>query len=136
MAIPDMHAIQLLVAVIAVAFSACSVDSEFLNSERIQERFGSYEIEVLANEPQLRRSNLYSVENGVPVCRTYAVVQFAEQFDGEISKEHAEIKAGGSIGATFKASGWRIQKQTLHVGSIRSEISARGINRLMHLDRA
>ncbi|MGI9200381.1 MAG: hypothetical protein ACR2QL_04940, partial [Woeseiaceae bacterium] len=45
--------------VIAAALSACAQEPEALNSERIEERFGSYGIEVLSHEAGVRRSSLY-----------------------------------------------------------------------------
>ena len=35
------------------------------NSDRIQLRFGNYEIDILENGPAIRVSNLYSVEEGI-----------------------------------------------------------------------
>lgn len=104
--------------VLAAALTACTIEPELLNSERIEERFGSYGIEVLDSEPGMRRSNLYSLNGGVPVCRTYAVVQFTDGQNPMIGAEHAQILAGDSIGAIFKANGWAIHKQTLHVGTV------------------
>ena len=59
----------------------CGEESVILNSDRIEQRFGSYGIEVLASEAGLRRSNLFSYEGDTAICRTYAVVQFAEPLD-------------------------------------------------------
>jgi hypothetical protein len=106
------------IPVLAVALHACTAEPELLNSERIEEIFGSYGIDVLQNDLQLRRSNLYSVADGVRTCRTYAVVQFLEQPDERTQSEHARIVSGGSIGEVFKSQGWKIFKQTLHTGTI------------------
>jgi hypothetical protein len=120
--------------VLAAALSASALESELLNSERIAHRFGSYGLEMLSAEPGLRRSNLYSREETGHVCRTYAVVQFADQIDSEISEEHAKVLAGSSIGAIFKSNGSQVVKETLFVGGIGVASSASDIGRLMHLE--
>ena len=130
-----MHGNNLPRSVIAAALDACAHESERLNSERIAERFGSYGIEVISSEPGLRRSNLYSSENDVRTCRTYAVVRFVDEPDAIIDDEHAQILAGKSIGAIFKASGWTILKETLHVGTATLEDAEHPVATMMHLDR-
>ena len=95
----------------------CTLESELLNSERIGERFGGCSIEVLEQGPRIRRSSLFSVENGVRTCRSYAVVQFIEQEAADVADAQQKILAGQSIGATLKAAGWNIRKVTRHVGS-------------------
>ena len=118
--------------VIAAALSACALEPESLNSERIEERFGSYGIEVLSHESGIRRSSLYSVDNEVKTCRTYAVVRFVDESTPRVAAAHANILAGGSIGATFKSSGWHIGKITLAVSSISLGGSDHAISQLMH----
>ena len=130
-----MHGNNLPRSVIAAALDACTHESERLNSERIAERFGSYGIEVISSEPGLRRSNLYSSENDVRTCRTYAVVRFVDEPDAMIDHEHAQILAGKSIGAIFKASGWTIFKETLHVGTATLDDTAHPVATMMRLDR-
>ena len=56
--------------VLAVALHACTTEPELLNSERIAQTFGSYGIDVLQADGALRRSNLYSVSDGLRTCRT------------------------------------------------------------------
>jgi hypothetical protein len=131
-----MHGSNLPRSVVAAALDACAHESERLNSERIAERFGSYGIEVLSSEPGLRRSNLFSSEKSVQTCRTYAVVRFVDEPDAVIDAEHAQILAGQSIGAIFKASGWTIVKETLHIGSAALEDTAHPVAALMRLDRS
>ena len=104
--------------VIAAALSACALEPESLNSERIEDRFGSYGIEVLSHESGIRRSSLYSVDGNTRICRTYAVVRFVDESTPRVAEAHADILAGRSIGATFKSTGWHIGKVTLHVGRI------------------
>ena len=120
--------------VIAAALSACALEPESLNSERIEDRFGSYGIEVLSHESGVRRSSLYSVSGETRICRTYAVVRFVDESTPRVAAAHADILAGRSIGATFKSTGWHIGKVTLHVGSIALDGSIHGIGDLMHID--
>jgi hypothetical protein len=129
-----MHGEKVPMSVVAAALRACAIEPELLNSERIEEQFGSYGIEVLSSEPGLRRSALYSNENGVHTCRTYAVVRFVEKPDAVIGSEHAQILAGNSIGAIFKAKGWAIHKETLHIGTAGSAADNSHLASLMRLE--
>ncbi|MEO8466370.1 MAG: hypothetical protein ABI640_13580 [Gammaproteobacteria bacterium] len=97
----------------ALAAAAQPPNRELLNSERIQQAFGSYGVEVLANEARTRVTNLYSVEADKKTCRTFAVVRFPAIMDAAVATEHATITNGGSIGATFAANGWRVRKTHL-----------------------
>lgn len=93
---------------------------ELLNSERIEQRFGSYGIDVLHSDGRYRVSNLYSVHDGATVCRTFAVVFYPERVDALVAAEHEEIVAGGSIGAVFAGKGWTVTKRHLYFGELRS----------------
>ena len=123
-------------SVLAAVLSACATESVILNSERIEKRFGSYGIDVLASEAGLRRSSLFSLDGDTATCRTYAVVEFVEQPDDRYDDAHARILAGDSIGATFKESGWNIQKHTLYIGTIRLPDRSTEIGELMRLTGA
>lgn len=125
---------RLTPAVLAAALSACATETVLLNSERIENRFGSYGIDVLASEAGLRRSSLYSIEDGQHVCRTYAVVRFTENPDTSIGAEHAKVLAGNSLGEVFKSNGWKIHKQTMHIGSFRVAAGTSDVGQLMHLN--
>ena len=116
--------------------SACATESVLLNSKRIEQRFGSYGIEVLASEAGLRRSGLLSYDGDTATCRTYAVVQFAEQLDERFNNAHSRVLAGDSIGATFRDDGWDIRKHTLYIGTVRLPGTATEIGRLMRLTGA
>lgn len=120
--------------VLAAVLSACATEPVLLNSERIQRKFGSYGIDVLASEAGLRRSSLYSRDGGIQTCRTYAVVRFADQLDERYGKEHAEVLSGNSIGATFRSHGWNLHKQTMHIGSLELPDEQHSIATLMHVD--
>ena len=120
--------------VIAAALSACAQEPEALNSERIEERFGSYGIEVLSHEAGIRRSNLYSVHDDIRTCRTYAVVRFVDESTPRVARAHADVIAGQSIGSTFRSEGWQIGKVTLHVGSLKMSDPDHAISKLMRLE--
>lgn len=122
--------------VLAAALSACATESVILNSERIEQRFGSYGIDVLASEAGLRRSSLFSYDGDSTTCRTYAVVQFAEEADARYNDAHSRVLAGDSIGETFKDDGWDIRKNTLYVGTIRLPESTTQVGDLMRLGGA
>ncbi len=123
-------------AVLAAVLSACATESVILNSERIEKRFGSYGIDVLASEAGLRRSSLFSLDGDTATCRTYAVVQFREQPDERYDDAHSKVLAGDSIGTTFKEDGWGIQKNTLYIGSARLPDRSTEIATLMRLTGA
>lgn len=120
--------------VLAAALSACVAEPELLNSERIMARFGSYGVDVLTDTDTLRRANLYSEEDGTRTCRTYAVVAFTNARSSDVKEEHARIVAGESIGATFRAHGWQIFKETLYVGNVMLPSGEHPVAVLMHVD--
>ena len=123
-------------SVFAAMLSACATESVLLNSKRIEQRFGSYGVEVLASEAGLRRSGLLSYDGDTATCRTYAVVQFADQLDERYDDAHSRVLAGNSIGATFKEDGWDIRKHTLYIGTVRLPDTATEVGRLMRLTGA
>ncbi|HEY7672234.1 MAG TPA: hypothetical protein VIC71_08450 [Gammaproteobacteria bacterium] len=100
------------------AQSRDAASQELLNSERIEQRYGSYGVEVLASDAATRVSNLYSEHAGQRICRTFAVVRYAPSIDARVASEHAAILAGGSIGATFTARGWMVVKRHRYAGEI------------------
>lgn len=120
-------------AVVAVMLSACETEPALLNSERIEQRFGSYGITVLPTEAGLRRSSLFSLHENEAICRTYAVVRFADRPHDWYSKEHAEVLAGNSIGAIFRSHGWDVHKQTMYIGSLLLPDRRTPIGQLMHI---
>jgi len=123
-------------SVLAAVLSACANQSALLNSERIERRFGSYAIKVLASEAGLRRSSLLSYDGDMAVCRTYSVVQFAGDEDERYNDAHSRVLAGDSIGSTFKDDGWDIDKHTVYIGTIRLPDTDTEIRRLMRLSGA
>ncbi len=123
-------------SVLAAVLSACATESVILNSERIEKRFGGYGIDVLASEAGLRRSSLFSLDGDTATCRTYAVVQFAEQPDDRYDDAHSRVLAGNSIGETFREDGWGIRKSTIFVGNTRLPDRPTEIAALMRLTGA
>jgi hypothetical protein len=108
---------HLYIAAIALALAGQTpgqpAGRELLNSERIAAAFGSYGVEVLEQDEQVRVSNLFSGAGQDKTCRTFAIVRYPLRLDGAVSAEHAEIVAGGSIGAVFAAHGWQVRKTHL-----------------------
>ena len=104
-----------LLALLALGACASAPDAT-LNSERIQQTFGSYGVEVLSSSDTDRVSSLYSDTELGPVTRTFAVVEFARAPNVAYLDEHRRIVSGHSIGATFKSAGWEIDKRHVFIG--------------------
>jgi hypothetical protein len=113
------HAVIAVLVLLGGAGAAAQTPArEPLNSERIAQKFGNYAVEVLASDERTRISNLFSVEGDTKTCRTFAVVRFPRTVDPAVTAEHATIAGGGSIGAVFAASGWRVLKTHLYYGEV------------------
>lgn len=95
------------------ALGASLAPAQILNSERIEQTFGSYGVEVLFNGDGLRLSNLYSDDGSGRVMRTFAIVSLPSRIEPVFATEHRAILDGGSIGATLQAAGWRVIKRNL-----------------------
>ena len=108
---------------------------ELLNSERIDARFGSYGIEVIAGDDRYRLSNLYSTDRatGIRTTRTIALVAWPEQAAAAWASEHRRILDGASIGATLQDAGWTVLKINVRIGSIDA---SPGMARLMRIEGA
>ena len=102
-----------------------------LNSERIRRQFGSYGIDVLSENEHLRVSNLYSVEKGIKIMRTLAVVMYPQIIPASVLAEHAEITKGQSIGEVFKRHGWHVEKQNIYIGEMPVSPGFSGVYALM-----
>lgn len=90
---------------------------ELLNSERIEQKFGSYGIAVLSSDARLRVASLFSTAvGGARTCRTFAVTRYPDVIAPPFAAEHREILEGGSIGAVFASRGWRVSKTHLYYG--------------------
>jgi hypothetical protein len=103
---------------------------EPLNSERIEQKFGSYGVAVLENGAETRVASLFSTDGNVRTCRTFAVSRYPAKVDAAFAVEHAEIVAGGSIGAVFAAHGWTVRKTHLYFGEAQAWPALAG---LMHV---
>lgn len=119
--------------VLAAALSACTLQSEELNSERIKNRFGNYGVEIIEQDEETRRTGLYSTSDGLRTCRTYAVVTFAGGDTFDISDVHQKVIDGASIGSTLKSDGWEIRKETIYVGEVALPGMHHPIGELMQL---
>ena len=89
-----------------------------LNSERIEQTFGSYGIDVLYSDARLRLSRLFSIDGGRKTLRTLALVAWPDAIDSTIAGLHERILAGESIGATFKSAGFAVLKDNVYYGLI------------------
>ena len=97
-------------------------ERELLNSERIEQRFGSYGIDVLAQSDTVRVSSLFSRHEGRRVTRTFAVVLYPGDVDARLAGAHETILDGGSIGAVFTARGWSVGKRHRFFGLLDSTV--------------
>ena len=109
-----------LTAQTPLGYSSETLPGPLLNSERIAMEFGSYGIDVLESDARVRVSNLYSLHQGIKICRTFAVVHFPESIESAYSVEHEAILSGQSIGAVFAQHGWTIEKINRYFGIFRS----------------
>jgi hypothetical protein len=110
------HLYIVAIAALASGPSPGQPGRELLNSERITAAFGSYGVEVLEEDEQVRVSNLFSGAPDERTTRTFAIVRYALPTDPAVAGEHAAIVAGGSIGAVFAARGWEVRKSHLSYG--------------------
>lgn len=124
---------HILTSFTAAFICACAVQADILNSERIEQRFGSYGVEVIEQSPVLRRSNLFSNTGAERTCRTYAIVRFLDTSSPRIEALHRQVLDGASIGATFAAAGWQIHKTTLYIDEIDSRELQDFVVQLMRL---
>ena len=89
-----------------------------LNSERIESCFGSYGVEVIEQHDNLRVSSLYSQHEDKRITRTLAVTRFYTELPAELEKPLQLILAGGSMGSTLEAAGWRVEKRHRYFGEV------------------
>lgn len=88
------------------------------NSDRIKIKFGSYNIDIIENDINIRVSKLYSTQHGLRTNRTLAVVSYPDVIDAAFEKEHEAIVNGESIGVVFEQNGWTIDKHHQYLGEI------------------
>lgn len=124
----------LLATMLLVGLAGCASNNTWLNSDRIEEAFGNYGVEVLRSDSQRRESSLYSSESDFRTTRTYAVVEFPGNASRAYAREHALIEEGGSIGATFRQAGWAIDKRHLFIGELEIPADYEEIGKLMRIN--
>lgn len=116
-------------------FVACDSERQTLNSERIEQQFGSYGVDILYADDARRISNLYSDEPASgKICRTFAIVEFSLPVDRRIVSQHERIVAGESIGQVFADAGWQIDKQNLFIGESDVADYSYNLREMMHID--
>jgi len=98
-----------------------------LNSERIESCFGSYGVEVVEQQGNLRISSLYSLAADIRTTRTLAISEFATDLPPSLDTAYQAIRVGASMGATLQAKGWRVDKRQRFLG----EVPARDVGRCM-----
>ena len=96
-----------------------------LNSQRIKRLFGSYGVDVLHQDDELRISNLHSFKNESTIMRTCAIVNYCLPVAASLEDAHNAILKGGSIGATLKKNGFSITKQPIYFGETNLPIVAK-----------
>ena len=121
-------------AVLLLVLASCVSGPAALNSERIERTFGSYGVDVLRQDEVRRVSSLYSGGPDRPVTRTYAIVEFLDKPAADWRREHEQIRDGASIGATFRRSGWEIERQHLFIGELEVPEAYAEIGALMQID--
>jgi hypothetical protein len=89
-----------------------------LNSERIQSCFGSYGVEVLEQQGNLRISSLYSLAAEIRITRTLAISEFASDLPEDLQPVYQAIRAGASMGSSLEAAGWRVEKRHRYFGEV------------------
>lgn len=125
---------SLLCLAALVGMLACAGSGGWLNSERIERSFGSYGVDVLEDDGERRISSLYSIESTGKVTRTYAVVEYVAGSRRAYAGVHDRIRAGASVGETFRAAGWSVDKRHLFIGELEIPASYSEIGEGMRLD--
>ena len=123
-----------VVVALLLLLVACGTPAPLLNSERIEERFGSYGVDIVRETDFGRLSSLYSLENGSKIARTIAAVEFAGPPRAAYAAEHERILDGRSIGATLQSAGWHIDKQALFIGEFAVGTDYELISTLMQVE--
>ncbi len=122
-------------AAVALVLSCFGCDpgppaAPLLNSERIEQAFGSYGVEVLMSDIRGRISSLYSSDDGIRTTRTLAVVAWDPLAPASLADAHAAILGGASIGATLEAAGWVVVKANYYYGETPA---SEDVSRLMRI---
>jgi len=128
------HRIHLFFAVcLGLVLAACGSQNQLLNSERIEQTFGSYGVDVIQASDDGRVSSLYSGSGADKVTRTFAVVKFSSRIRPAFAGEHARVVSGQSLGAVFKSAGWKIEKHNIFIGELEVAAKYSLLSELMQL---
>lgn len=112
-------------------FPPTNLSTSYLNSERIKLKYGSYRIEVLKSDSKIRLSNLYFLQEQNKITATFAVVLYPQKIDAAFVGEHAKVVGGQSMGAVFKANGWKIVKKGIYIGVLTAHKNYQKLYQLM-----
>ena len=113
---------SLSAALLGLSLIACGnlptapADNPPLNSQRIENRFGSYGVLILRQTDRDRETCLYSGSPSAPVCRTIALVRFVAEPEPALAETLARVRQGASLGASLVADGWRARKVNRYIG--------------------
>lgn len=128
------HRIHLLFpACLGLVLAACASQGQPLNSERIEQIFGSYGVDVIQASDDGRVSSLYSGSGADKITRTFAVVKFSGRISPAFANEHARVESGESLGAVFKSASWKIEKHNIFVGELEVAAKYSLLSELMQL---
>lgn len=84
-----------------------------LHTDVLEDKYGKIQAKVLRHDDLIRESHLIDSSGA---SRTYALTFFmADSHSAEIQPIDLAIRAGGSIGATFRRYGYAIRKNVLDV---------------------
>ena len=89
------------------------MEQHSVNSEEIKARFGSYHVDVLEQDQTSRLANLYSIHDGVAVCRTLAITRFSQPISPALQDADKQIRAGHSIGNTLQQAGLLMSREVI-----------------------
>ena len=104
--------------------SIISADEPILNSERIEEKFGSYGVDIIKKSNEKRISFLFSYDKKNSYKKIYHTLAIVSYYDSSnLGKLQTQIDNGASIGSTLKKDGWNIQKKHIQIGQIRATTS-------------
>lgn len=83
-----------------------------LHTDVLEEKYGPIHPEVLRHDERVREAHLV---DSTGCSRTYALSFFPDAMSPGVQAVDAEIRAGGSIGKTFRKHGYEIRKNVLDV---------------------
>ena len=94
-----------------------------LNSQRIKSCFGSYGVEVLQQDGNIRISSLYSLEGEQKITRTLAISEFSQDLPDSLQAAYETIRAGASMGSSLESAGWRVEKRHRYFGEVPASVA-------------